>query len=187
MLAQLPNLITLSRLFLVPVLILLLKDQDYLAALAVFMVAGLSDALDGYLAKRLGHTSRFGAILDPVADKILLVSAYVMLTVLGHLPFWLMLAVAFRDLVIIGGYLAYSSLIGRVHMSPSYLSKLNTFMQLLLAVVILVEQASGTRWPLAVDALIYTVFATTVASGAHYVWIWGVKSRAELEQKERPS
>jgi cardiolipin synthase len=173
-LSQLPNLITLSRIALVPVLILLLKDQEYAAALIVFMIAGLSDGLDGLIAKRWGLTSHLGAVLDPLADKILLVSSYVMLTLLGHVPFWLMLSVVFRDLLIVAGYLVYTTLVGAAQMSPSRLSKLNTLMQIALIVVILTQQALALSYPLLTDALIYAVLATTVASGAHYLWIWGV-------------
>ena len=183
-LSQLPNLITLSRIALVPVLILFLKEQDYVMALVVFVIAGVSDGLDGLLAKRLGYTSRFGAILDPIADKTLLVSAYVMLTVLGIVPFWLMLTVAFRDLLIVGGYLAYTSLVGPVHMRPSVLSKINTFMQILLVVVILVKRAAGLEWPFFEDVLIYAVLVTTVVSGVHYVWVWGMKASSAHESSE---
>jgi cardiolipin synthase len=183
-LSQLPNLITLSRIALVPVMILFLKDQNYAAALAVFVIAGVSDGLDGLLAKRLGYTSRFGAILDPIADKTLLVSAYVMLTFLGILPFWLMLTVAFRDLLIVGGYLAYTSLVGPVQMRPSVLSKINTFMQILLVAVILVKRAAGFEWQLLRDVLIYAVLVTTVVSGVHYVWVWGMKASAAHEMPD---
>ena len=170
-LAQLPNIITLARIALVPVLILLLKDHDYAAGLIVFVIAGASDALDGFLAKRLNVQSRLGAILDPVADKLLLVSAYVMLTVLGHIPFWLVLVVVFRDLLIVGGYMLYTSHAGPVKMRPSILSKLNTLMQITLVAVILAQQAAGLAWPLA-EVLIYVVLATTVVSGVHYTWSW---------------
>jgi cardiolipin synthase len=183
-LSQLPNLITLSRIALVPVLILFLKDQDFVGALAIFVVAGISDGLDGLLAKRLGYTSRFGAILDPIADKTLLVSAYVMLTIVGIVPFWLMLTVAFRDLLIVGGYLAYTSLVGPVRMHPSILSKVNTFMQILLVAVVLVKRAAGYQWPLLEEALIYAVLVTTVTSGAHYVWVWGMKASSAHESSE---
>jgi cardiolipin synthase len=185
-LTQLPNLLTLSRIALAPVLILTLRDDDYTLALVVFVIAGLTDGLDGLIAKRLHATSRFGAILDPLADKILLVSAYVMLTVLEQLPFWLMLTVAFRDLLIVGGYLAYTSLVGPVHMRPSYLSKINTFMQIVLVIAILVEQAAGAAWPAFIQTLIYTVLATTVASGLHYLWVWIVMKKVDLARpKER--
>jgi cardiolipin synthase len=173
-LSHLPNAITLSRIALVPVLILALKDQEYGWALILFLLAGVSDALDGFLAKRLNLVSRLGAILDPAADKILLVSAYVMLTVLGHIPFWLMLGVTFRDLLIVAGYLVYVAHTGPVHMRPSYLSKLNTFVQISLIGAILTEQAFGLAWTMAIDLLVYAVLATTIASGLHYLWLWGV-------------
>jgi len=171
---QVPNLLTLSRIALVPVLILVLKDRDYVAALWVFLFAGISDGLDGWIAKRWRYTTRFGAILDPVADKFLLVTSYVMLMLLDLLPFWLVLTVAFRDLLIVGGYLAYTSMVGAVKMDPSQLSKLNTLAQIMLVLVVLVHEASGFNYPLLLDALVLIVFVTTVASGVHYVWIWGV-------------
>ena len=182
-LSHLPNVITLARVALVPVLILLLKDQDYTAALIVFVVAGLSDALDGYLAKRLNVQSRLGAVLDPAADKLLLVSTYVMLTVLGHIPFWLVLVVAFRDLLIVGGYLLYTSHAGPVKMRPSFVSKLNTFLQITLVTVILAQQAAGLAW-LPAEALIYAVLASTVLSGAHYLWLWLIKKDIEAAQSD---
>ena len=181
-LSHLPNIITLARIALVPVLILLLKDQDYAAGLVVFVVAGASDALDGYLAKRLNVQSRLGAILDPVADKLLLVSTYVMLTVLGHIPFWLVLVVVFRDLLIVGGYMLYTSHAGPVKMRPSILSKLNTLMQIALATLVLAQQAAGLDWPLVVDALVVAVLVTTVVSGAHYLWSWMIMKDIEPAQ-----
>jgi cardiolipin synthase len=177
--SQLPNLITISRIALAPVLILLLKDEQYAASLAVFVIAGVSDGLDGFIAKRFHCESRLGSILDPMADKTLLVSSYVMLMVLNHVPFWLMLTVAFRDLLIVGGYLVYTSMVGPVQMRPSWLSKLNTFMQIALVFVILVQQAFQLIYPLAVDALIYAVLLTTVASGLHYLWTWLVMKELE--------
>ena len=177
-LSHLPNIITIARIALVPVLILLLKDQEYVAGLIVFVIAGASDALDGYLAKRLNVQSRLGAILDPVADKLLLVSAYVMLTVLGHIPFWLVLVVVFRDLLIVGGYMLYTSHAGPVKMRPSILSKLNTLMQIALVTVVLAQQAAGLAWPLA-EVLVYVVLVTTVVSGAHYTWSWMIMKDIE--------
>jgi len=178
-LSHLPNLITLARIALVPVLILLLKDQNYAAGLLVFVIAGASDALDGFLAKRLNVQSRMGAILDPVADKLLLVSTYVMLTLLGHIPFWLVLVVVFRDLLIVGGYVLYTSHAGPVKMRPSILSKLNTLMQITLATLVLAQLAAGLNWPLMVDALVVAVLVSTVASGAHYLWSWMIMREIE--------
>lgn len=178
-LSHLPNLITVSRIALVPVLILVLKDHEYGVALAVFLAAGISDALDGFVAKRFGYVSHLGAILDPLADKALLVGAYVMLTLLGHVPFWLMLTVAFRDLLIIGGYLVYTSLHGAIRMQPSRLSKFNTLAQIALVVLILAYEAIRWGSPILVEGFVWLVAVTTVASGAHYVWLWGVKKHGE--------
>ncbi len=183
---RLPNAITVTRIALVPVLILVLKEENYGYALIVFLLAGASDALDGFIAKRYNLHSRLGALLDPLADKILLISAYVMLTVLDQIPFWLMLAVAFRDLLIIGGYLVYTSLVGSVQMRPSGLSKLNTFMQIALVVVILMEQWASLPLEWAVDALVYIVLATTVASGLHYLWTWGIMKDIEPASPKGP-
>lgn len=177
--SQLPNLITVSRIALAPVLILMLDNREYDLALIFFIVAGLSDGLDGFIAKRYNYATRLGSILDPVADKILLVSAYVMLTVLGHLPFWLVLVVGFRDLLIVGGYIVYTSMYGPVHMRPSALSKLNTVTQIALVGVVLVEQAAGLSYPGASTLLVYAVLTTTVASGVHYLWTWGVMKEIE--------
>lgn len=181
----LPNVITLSRLFLVPVLILVLKQENYIAALIIFLVAGISDALDGYIAKRFNYVSQLGAVLDPLADKVLLVSAYIMLTMVGHIPFWLLLAVAFRDLLIIGGYLAVTSVLGAVQMNPSYLSKINTVMQIVLVLAILTEQALELAYPQLMQLLVYIVFITTVVSGLHYIWLWGIKKEIEPVKKAK--
>lgn len=178
--SQLPNLITISRIGLVPVLILLLKEQEYAASLAVFVIAGVSDGLDGYIAKRFHFQSRLGSILDPIADKLLLLSSYLMLMLLNHIPFWLMLTVAFRDLLIVGGYLIYTSMIGPVQMNPSWLSKFNTFLQIALVIIILGQQAFDLVYVPLIEALIYGVLLSTVASGLHYLWIWLVIKDVEL-------
>jgi len=186
-LKQLPNIITLSRIALVPVFILVLVNRHYDWALAIFLVAGASDALDGYLAKRLGVQSRFGAILDPAADKLLLVTAYVMLTILGHIPFWLTLAVASRDVLIVGGYLLYTSHAGPVEMRPSIASKLNTLVQIGLVCLILAKQAAGISVPWLVQIMIYGVLVTTIVSGAHYLWSWMVLKEIEpASRQDRP-
>jgi cardiolipin synthase len=184
-LSYLPNALTLSRIALAPLLILALKDQGYALALGIFLLAGLTDAADGYLAKRLNVVSRLGAILDPAADKILLISAFVMLTLLGHIPFWLMLSVVFRDLLIVGGYLAYTSLIGAVQMQPTPVSKLNTVVQIGLVALILAQQAGVLSLPETIELMIYLVLVTTVASGVHYVWLWGIQRELKPTAPEK--
>jgi len=183
---QVPNTITLLRLFMVPLLIFELKNENYQMALLVFLVAGVSDALDGYIAKKFNFVSNFGAVLDPAADKLLLVSAYIMLSIIGQMPFWLVLIVVSRDLFIVGGYMVVTSLMGAVSMSPSKLSKFNTFMQILLVVAILTDKAAGLDSQKILTGLIYIVSATTIASGVHYFWLWIVKKEiVTLEEQSK--
>lgn len=180
MLQHLPNTITIARLLLVPVMILFLKQGQYGYALTVFLVAGVSDALDGFIARRFGLITHLGAVLDPLADKLLLISAYVMLAWLGQVPFWLLLIVGFRDLFIIGGYLVVTSMLGPVRMRPSYLSKLNTLTQIGLVVALLLrESVIGSIPEDVVGWLVWLVTATTVLSGVHYAWLWLVKKEIE--------
>ena len=175
-LQDLPNVITLLRILAVVPLVWLLVSDRYSAALWLAFFAGLSDAVDGYLAKRYGWVTRIGGILDPLADKFLLVSCVIVLAMKGHLPVWLLWLVLGRDLMIVGGAAAYNSLIQRVeHAEPSLLSKLNTFLQIALVLLVLVELANG--WGLAwVWPLVLITALTTVASGVHYVWYWGGKA-----------
>lgn len=173
--SYLPNIITLFRIGMAPLLLLLFKDHQYVLAFYVFIIAGLSDALDGFIAKRFGYVSQLGAILDPLADKLLVVTSYVMLSLDGHVPFWLLLTVVFRDLLIVAGYLIQVSMFGATQMRPSYASKLNTFMQIFLVVVILGTQAFNLSMAAWIEVLIVVVFLTTVVSGLHYLWILLVK------------
>jgi len=173
-----PNILTLWRVAATPILIVLLKDETYHLALVVFILAGVSDALDGYLAKRFAYETRFGAILDPVADKVLLVSCFVMLTLLDLLPFWLMVLVAFRDVLIVGGYLILVTLNGSVTMHPSLVSKINTAMQILLVTFVLARQSGMSHLAGVVSSLVVVVAVTTVWSGAQYVWVWGIRKES---------
>ncbi len=178
-LSYLPNIITVLRIALVPVLILVLAEQRYGLALAIFFVAGVSDALDGFIAKRYGHVTQLGAILDPLADKLLLVSSYVMLAWLEHVPLWLLLAVAFRDLFIIAGCLIYVAMREAVQMNPSYLSKFNTLVQITLVLGILAEQAFTIGLGIVIPAFTWLVFLTTIASGVHYFWLWIIRKNIQ--------
>lgn len=142
-------------------------------ALLLFLAAGVSDALDGFIAKKFNFESKFGAMLDPVADKILLVSSFVMLTLLGHLPFWLLVIVVFRDILIVGGYLLLVTLRESVQMRPSIVSKINTLFQICLVGLVLAQLAGWVELAPLREFLIVSVAATTVLSGIHYVWVWG--------------
>ena len=176
LLHQLPNLLTLLRIGVVPALILFLYEGRYGAALVVFVIAGITDGLDGWIAKRFDAVTRLGSILDPLADKMLIVSTYVMLTLAGHIPFWLLLLIGFRDLGIIGGVLVLPWVHGEVRMQPSPVSKLNTFLQILLVVLIMLEQVEWLVLAPLTDAVLWLVVATTLASAFHYVYFWVLRS-----------
>ena len=185
MLSQLPNLLTLLRIAASPVLVLLLEQHYYDLAFLLFILAGITDGLDGYIAKRFNFESRLGAILDPLADKLLLISAFVMLTLVDELPFWLLIVVVFRDLLIISGYLVLIVLYGSVPMNPTRISKLNTVTQLTLVTCVIFNAAGWLPLSLLVQALMYIVLLTTIASGAHYVWVWGIKQDFENQDENR--
>ena len=170
LLHQLPNLLTLLRIGTVPVLILFLYEGRYGAALVVFVIAGITDGLDGWIAKRYDAVTRLGSILDPLADKMLIVSTYVMLAVSGDIPFWLLLLIGFRDLGIIGGVLVLQWVHGEVRMQPSLVSKLNTFLQISLVVLVMLERVELLALTPLTDAVLWLVVATTLASAFHYVY-----------------
>lgn len=177
-----PNLITSFRILLVIPLVWLLAADRYGAVLVLFAVAGLSDAVDGHLARRFGWMSRLGAVLDPLADKLLMVSAYLTLGLIGALPVLLVGLVLVRDLVIVGGALAYHLLIGRVEMEPTLVSKANTALQVLLVLLVLFSRGIQPLPPVLLDGVMLAVAASTVASGVNYVWIWSRKARARRRE-----
>jgi cardiolipin synthase len=163
-----PNLITLSRLCMVPLAVWLVLRRDLQWAFAVFVAAGLSDAIDGWLARR-GAFSQLGTLLDPLADKILLTSMYVVLAAVGLLPDWLAILVVFRDLVIVGGVVLITLLGDTVVIAPMVISKVNTVLQLLLVALALCLAAFGFGVPLLMNVLIACVAGTTLLSGILYV------------------
>lgn len=176
MMIYIPNLLTLARIGMVPWLVVLLKNQQFASSLALFVVAGLTDALDGFIAKRFNAQTYLGSLLDPLADKGLLVSSYIMLSVLELVPFWLMVAVVFRDVIIVGGYLLMVLFFGSVKMQPLIISKINTFTQIAYIVLVLLALAMKSDLTAFQPILNYTVLATSVISGLAYVYIWSIKA-----------
>lgn len=164
---NLANAITFCRICLVPAAVWLVLRHHSLVAFGVFVAAGASDAVDGWLARRRGPTA-VGALLDPVADKVLLVSMYVTLAVVRVLPDWLAILVVFRDAVIVGGVLALSVLRMPVVIRPLLVSKLNTVLQIVLVAVALLDAGLGLNSPL-MPALLWLVTASTLVSLAAYV------------------
>ncbi len=173
---DIPNCITVLRVLLTAPVAYLLLEQRYSEALLLFLIAGLSDGLDGYLAKRYNWSSRLGSILDPLADKLLLVTAYICLSWVGDIPLWLAFMVLGRDLIIVLGAIAYYFLVGHYQPAPTWISKINTTLQivLVLALVFSLGLVALPQWLLI--SLVYAVCATTLLSGLDYVWSWGRKA-----------
>jgi cardiolipin synthase (CMP-forming) len=170
---SLPNFISLARLLAVPVAVWLILGDRFALAFWLFIFAGVSDALDGFLARRLGNRSVLGAYLDPLADKALLTSVYVSLGYVAHMPNWLVILVVFRDVLIIGGAILYQTLTQRLKMQPLFISKVNTLAQITLAALILAQLGLGFDSHGADSILTYIVAATTLASGGAYIALWG--------------
>jgi cardiolipin synthase len=181
-LRHLPNLITCLRIGLVAPIAVALAQHRLLATLCGFGVAAGSDALDGFLAKRFGWHSNLGAILDPLADKLLLATVFVMLAVLGSVPVWLAAAVIARDVIIILGALSYWRLLGPVAARPSLVSKLNTLCQVvfILTVIGAGQFSWQLHWSLGLGAL---VFVTTCVSGIDYVLVYGRLAAAQARAR----
>lgn len=171
-LSSLPNFITIARLLLTPVAISFVADESWRFAFAVFVIAGVSDAIDGWLAKTFSWQSDLGAVLDPIADKALIVSIYVALAIVGALPRWLAIMVVSRDIMIVGGVAISWLMLRPMPVRPHPASKATTAAQISLAGVILAGQAYGLRFFLLDTALIGAVAALTVTSASVYLWLW---------------
>jgi cardiolipin synthase len=177
MLRHLPNLVTILRMLLVVPLCWLIRDGRYDGALVIAAVAGFSDAVDGFLARHYGWQTWLGGILDPLADKLLLTAAFLWLAFAGDVPTWLAALVIGRDLVIVGGAIAYHGLIGRFDASPSLISKLTTLVQIAFVLVELVRLSRWIEVPDGVrNAAIAITAAVTIASGVHYVVVWSARA-----------
>lgn len=170
LLLTLPNLITVARLCAVPATVWLILHGRLDLGFGLFVAAGISDALDGWLARVRNARSALGAILDPLADKALLVSVYVTLAVVGVLPDWLAILVVFRDALIIGGFLMLWVLGQEPVVRPLLVSKLNTAVQIGFAALALLLAGFGLQAPLLLGAATWAAALTTLASGAAYVW-----------------
>jgi cardiolipin synthase len=173
---HIPNIITSIRILLVAPLAMTLVNHRLPISIALFGIAALSDAADGFLAKRFGWRSELGAVLDPAADKILLVTVFITLAYLKLVPLWLMAAAVMRDVIIVLGALLYRYWIGPLTARPSFVSKFNTLCQAayIMAVVGREEFSVPPTWM--VVALGALVFVTVVVSGIDYVLIYGVRA-----------
>lgn len=169
---SLPNIISTLRLVSVPVIIYLIMADYFTVAFWLFVAAAVSDAVDGYLAKRLGQTSTLGAYLDPIADKVLLVGVCGALGQVGHIAIWVVMLVVFRDLVIVSAVLLLHAAPEPVQMKPHVLSKINTVAQLVLVSIVLARLGVALDFGAFETFLVYFVGATTIVSGGAYVVEW---------------
>ncbi len=173
---NIPNLISLARLLIVPYIVWLLLDDDFALAFYLIVAVSISDAIDGFIARRLNCQTIIGHYLDPIADKALLVALYVTLSYKGFIPIWLVITIVSRDALIIGGILISNILNKYIKIRPIMISKVNTVFQILLIVYVLIFHLMGSwQHHLVQDGalVLYTLtFLSTFASGITYIGIW---------------
>lgn len=165
-----PNLISILRIALIAPTLWFIITYEYRWALLLFLIAGISDGLDGFLARRMCWESKLGEILDPIADKLLLVLSYLALWLIGLVPWWLLAVIAARDLFLIGGGLYYYFTIGPFAARPTSLSKINTFLQIALVLLVVADAAYGlfsAKW---MEHFMLVVLVSTALSGMDYAW-----------------
>ena len=173
----LPNIFTLTRLVLIIPFLLYFFQKSFANAFYIFVIAGFTDGLDGWLARQFNWQSRLGLFMDPIADKLLIASSFVSLALIGVLPWWLVELVFFRDISICFGVIAWYQLMHRsLDFQPSRLSKINTALELLLVSYCLFELAfllsyPGLRW-----VFIALITLTTTLSYIEYMWMWAKKA-----------
>ena len=179
---NLPNIITLGRILLVPVIVWAIASNQMTIAFVIFVVAGVSDAIDGFLAKRFNMTTEIGALLDPVADKALLVSIYVALGISGDIPRWLVILVVSRDIMIVAAVIVSWLFDRPVEMKPSKVSKLNTVAQVAFAALVLAALAFGFK-PAPYDIILMgLVTLFTLSSVSLYLVEW-LRHMSTIEAK----
>jgi len=175
---NIPNILTLGRIIITPVIVYaILKGQPELA-LALMIAAGITDMLDGAIARYFNQRTTVGAYLDPLADKLMLISTFVALFMIDKAPLFLFLAVIFRDVVIMVGALAYEMVTHQLKMEPSLISKVTTFMQIICVVALILDMAFPLN-ELFMKAMVWSTFTVTCISGIHYMLVWTRKAAFE--------
>jgi len=171
-LRHLPNLITCMRFILIGPILWALLTKCYPLAFYLFLLAGLSDGLNGLLARLFNWTTPLGALLDPLADKLLLMGSFIVLAYLQQIPLWLTMMVIGRDIWIMGGALLYRYWVGPLDYKPVWISKLNTFFQLILVSLIIIKLTFFTLPLQLIPRVIEAVFVTSLLSFIQYTWMW---------------
>jgi cardiolipin synthase (CMP-forming) len=169
---NIPNLLTLGRLCAVPLVMVAIVQGQYMIAFLLFAAAGISDGVDGYIAKRYDMRTELGAYLDPLADKALIVTMFIALAVAGHIPVWLTILVVSRDIMIIGAIIVAWLIDRPVEIDPLRISKINTAAQLCFVAFVLAGLAFGFATPAITQAFAYAVAALTIGSIAAYLALW---------------
>jgi len=172
---NIPNLLTLGRILLTPVIVYFILIGKPIHALVFMAVAGLTDMLDGAIAKHCNMQTKVGAYLDPLADKLMLVSTIVCLFYVDEVPLFVFLAVIFRDAIIIGGAALYELVTRRLRMEPTFLSKTTTTAQIIYVLLSLLHMAHGFP-ELLMQLAVWLTFGFTVASGVQYMVLWTLKA-----------
>lgn len=175
-----PNAISIMRILLILPILLLFVNNEFGWALGLFVIAGLSDGIDGYIAKKYDWNTRLGAFLDPAGDKLLVAWSFGTLAYLGHLPVWLAVVVIARDVVIVAGSFLYHYLVQRLEGNPTFISKMNTALE--FAFLIFVMSRAGFGWPdqITITVVGAAVLVTVVVSGYDYVSNWIRSARVEV-------
>jgi cardiolipin synthase (CMP-forming) len=181
---HIPNALCVLRILLVVPVVWLLMEAEYRLTLWLFAFAAATDGLDGFLAKRFNWTSELGKILDPLADKILLVGVFITLAFLGLVPAWLAVVAVARDVTITIGAITYNRLYGDLQGRPTAVSKLNTLCQILYLLLVVASQAAAVSAEPLVTILGALVFVTTVVSGIDYV-ITYTRKAIEVSRQRR--
>jgi cardiolipin synthase len=169
---SIPNLITLARILMVPVIVWAIASNQMRVAFALFLVAGLSDLVDGFLAKRFGMATELGAYLDPLADKAMIVSIYVALGISDIIPRWLVILVVSRDIMIVAAVILSWVVDKPVKLKPLMVSKVNTVAQVLLALLVLASLSIRFEAGIAIEILTVIVAILTLLSVVFYVAAW---------------
>jgi cardiolipin synthase len=182
-----PNALCVVRMLLVMPLAWLLAHAQYQTALIVLVVAAVTDALDGFLAKRFGWMTDLGKVLDPVADKLLLVTIFITLSVVHLVPLWLTVLVVLRDVVIGTGAIAYKMRFGHINGHPTRWSKLNTLLQILYLIAVVSAAYGVAAQGGIITALAVAAAATTLISGMEYVVVYAVRALAESRARRSSS
>lgn len=185
--SDIPNIISIIRAALVLPIVIMLVNEHYGEALLVFIVAGLTDAIDGYVAKRYHWDSYFGALLDALADKFLLVATFLVMGWLGQIVWWLVAAVVLRDMIILVLAAVYRRLIGSKNFMPTMISKVNTCLQITMIIAVLLSLSIMPLPDWVLVSIAYATLATTLISGFDYAWHWGLKQGYRYMMRKRGS